>query len=514
MSWILGKGILDTLLQDFSSAVGALLNTEDQARTANEYQRFNDWTSGTPSNFDNAMSAYLQEFGAGIDNEPNGITGMGPLGISNMYKAAAYSSLQSGVAYGSGIAMMLYMTSFAFAFTSSYKISVGDAFTTMNAVYRGAAPLSASDLAKIMPIVPYLDQKTLDLYVAMAGQNLPSTMLSILLAYTTEQKTLFTEFKSHINTLESEITSAVLAVQSELVSLAKTGLRDTFEAQVFAQEVAGSILSSTAERAITAIQKLLVENETVILEYNEGLTTDAEVLAVENENLLEGQATQTSYEELVTSFDTAITNAALPDLNAMIAAWQSATKAYVDQLNQAKASLTTYPTDTLLQPLLTALDDILAYRTYSSGATWIFSNPFTIGISGGTTPPSSNSGSTGPLGETFAISFVGALSAPSTVNPRIDILFVPTFGEGAFGTFGAALIGHIPTTIVLNAILAATFVANARTLITKTLVLAATLTGNTSPNVAETSTLGASFSGSTVVDVNGQIGATFSGSTT
>lgn len=331
---------------------------------------------------------FLDHFGPNSGDTSDPVLGVTPAAIVDAFASAGNAALSGGSQFGSQLASMMYMTPFVFSFTGALEVSIAQSFRTINAVYRGATGMSVPDIDTLVTKDFDIDEKSTALLMAMAGANIPTTMLHLLLGYGSQVGREMGEVRTIMYHLQLDAINSVLAFHSKLLSTAETMLTETINAPIQANEIVGSLIAAQAEKAAASIEALVVEDVTVEAELALGLVQQDEVDTVELENLAEAQATQSTYNDLKKYWEDALDTYIYPDFVPAVNTWETALKAYVDMLTAAKNSVNTWNPMDILQPYLTAFDDMLVYRANINGTANILTDPFKVSIVGHATTPS------------------------------------------------------------------------------------------------------------------------------
>jgi len=304
LSGVLGKvgynfldRFMDAYLYDYLRGTAIVVRTELAASQ--------DWIKSITAE---ALDSFIEE-------DPHSNVGLSTAGITSIFerfvKAVAYAS----TILPAEIAEEIYTEMIQEGFSNAIQVSIGGALQSLLSVWRGGFPLNADEISEATEEVDDLDADTLGLLVAQAGSNIPASMFRMKQGFDRFIEKELIALRTQLFEITNRLNDIIAYKVDRGTEIALRQLDEAFNAIREAYDKAISLTDSICERALSRLQELKNECETVKswLEYSTAhpdtpiITQDeADIIAVENQ--LEAQAVVNSVDALLGYIDSALSS--------------------------------------------------------------------------------------------------------------------------------------------------------------------------------------------------------------
>jgi len=250
-----------------------------------------------------------------IEVEPDSTTGTSPSGLVELMNRFIRAVARASVFLSPEIAEELYTEMLQEGFSNAIQTGVGGALTTILNVWRGGQPVYPDELDELSSNARHLDTDTYSLLSAMSGLNLPSTAYKMVRGFNMILDNETEALRSQLSSLVDRINDAVMWMHEQGYSIALRSWREAIEsiAETYIKTI--NLVDHVCERALSRLQELRSELETVKLwwEYSKEhpdspliYENEVELIAIENQR--EAEAVMNVVEMILQYMDEALEN--------------------------------------------------------------------------------------------------------------------------------------------------------------------------------------------------------------
>lgn len=297
IGWDLFDRFLDAYLYDYLRGTAIVVRTE--------LATSQDWLKSITAE---ALDSFIEE-------EPHENIGLSTAGLTNIFerfiKAVAYAS----TILPAEIAEELYTEMIQEGFSNAVQVSIGGALQSLLSTWRGGFPLNADEISEAVEEIDDLDADTLGLLVAQGGSNVPTTMFRMKQGFDRFIERELIALRTQLFEITNRLNDIIAYKVDRGTEIALRQLDEAFNAIREAYEKAISLTDSICERALSRLQELKNECETVKawLEYSQAhpetpIITQEETDIIAVENQLEAQSIVNSVNALLGYIDNALSS--------------------------------------------------------------------------------------------------------------------------------------------------------------------------------------------------------------